>query len=97
MFDGQAMDILDQEVDEDEAFRNDYSVNRLSSQEANQELAKKGERYRNILTQAADSDATVRRTWEEWETNILELTWDAVSDLLSSTLTISGLIAYYVG
>lgn len=90
------MDILDQEADEDEVFRSDHPVNRLPSPEANQDLVKKGERYRSILTQAAESDATVRRTWEEWEANILELTWNPVSDLLPFMDT-SDLTAYYVG
>ena len=74
------MDILDQEVDEDETFRDDYPTSRPPSSEANRELVKKGQRYRQILTQAAESDATVRRTWNEWERNIDELTWYPVCD-----------------
>ncbi|KAJ8592190.1 BRO1-domain-containing protein [Rhizopogon salebrosus TDB-379] len=51
-------------------------VNRPPSHEANQELVMKQQRYRTILTQAAESDELVRRKWEEWEDQITELTRD---------------------
>ncbi len=77
----QAMDILDQEADEDEAFRGSHSgAARLPSHEANKELIEKAEKYRAILQQAGDSDELVRQKWEEWEDNISQLTWSEVSD-----------------
>ncbi|CAL1716692.1 unnamed protein product [Somion occarium] len=85
----RAMQILN-EAEEDEAFRKEGPFDRLSSQEANRELAVKGERYRDILTHAAESDAVVREGWEEWENNILELTWDEAdleASVPSSTLS----------
>ncbi|CCM00096.1 uncharacterized protein FIBRA_02123 [Fibroporia radiculosa] len=72
----EAMDILDQEAEEDESFQAEHSVERLSSHEANKELIAKAERYRAILDQAAQSDELVRTKWDEWERNIVELTWD---------------------
>lgn len=83
------MDILDQEAEEDEAFRKEGPFDRLSSQEANRELAVKGERYRDILTHAAESDAVVREGWEEWENNILELTWDEVTFHMSRAFVLT--------
>lgn len=74
----QAMDILDNEASEDEAARSSKPLTRPPSHVANQELARKGERYRRILTDAKDSDEHVRQKWDEWEINIRELTWDEV-------------------
>ncbi|KAJ8593344.1 BRO1-domain-containing protein [Rhizopogon salebrosus TDB-379] len=72
----EAMDILDSEASEDEAARRETPMNRPPSHEANQELVVKQQRYRTILTQAAESDELVRRKWEEWEDQITELTRD---------------------
>ncbi|KAF8071744.1 BRO1-like domain-containing protein [Lyophyllum atratum] len=71
----EAMDILDNEASEDEAARKYATLNRLPSHEANAELIEKEKRYRSILAQAATSDETVRQKWDEWEKNIVELTW----------------------
>lgn len=72
----EAMDILDSEASEDEAARRETPMNRPPSHEANQELVMKQQRYRAILTQAAESDELVRRKWEEWEDQVSELTRD---------------------
>ncbi|KAI0049741.1 pH-response regulator [Auriscalpium vulgare] len=71
-----AMDILDEEASEDERHREGGLSQRLPSHQANEELTAKAERYRSILEQAAESDAVVRQRWDEWEKNIVELTWD---------------------
>lgn len=75
----QALDILDQEADEDEDFRNEHSSNRVPSQIANAGFIEKAQKYRAILQRAAESDEIVRHKWEEWESNIVELTWDEVT------------------
>ncbi|KAH8092591.1 pH-response regulator [Cristinia sonorae] len=72
----EAMDIMDQEAEEDEQFRAENPTARLPSHEANQELVAKAQRYRGVLDQANESDEIVRTKWDEWETNISELTWD---------------------
>lgn len=72
------MDILDNEASEDEATRKEHSLDRMKSHEANAELIAKAERYRSILTQAAESDESVRQKWDEWEESITELTLDEV-------------------
>ena len=80
----QAMDILDQEADEDEAFRESHpDMDRPPSHEANTELIEKAERYRAILQQAGESDELVRQKWEEWEENITQLTWPEVGIFVS--------------
>ncbi|KAF5371831.1 hypothetical protein D9615_009578 [Tricholomella constricta] len=76
----EAMDILDNEASEDEAARKHTALDRLPSHEANVELIEKEKRYRAILAQAAMSDETVRQKWDEWERNIVELTWSEVRD-----------------
>lgn len=77
------MDILDSEASEDEAARRETPMNRPPSHEANQDLVEKQQRYRTILTQAAESDELVRRKWEEWEDQITELTRDEVQTVSS--------------
>ncbi|KAL0954962.1 hypothetical protein HGRIS_003892 [Hohenbuehelia grisea] len=72
----EAMDILDEEASEDEAARKEKPLPRAPSHEANIELTRKEKRYRDILNQAADSDEVVRLKWDDWEPNIVELTWD---------------------
>ena len=69
---------MDQEAEEDEVLQAGLPSLRLASQEANKELVTKAERYRAILKQASDSDKVVRDKWDEWETNITELTWSEV-------------------
>lgn len=71
----EAMDILDHEASEDEAARRDKQLSRLPSHEANVELIDKEKRYRSILSQALSSDEVVRQKWDDWEHNIVELTW----------------------
>ncbi|GLB40217.1 putative BRO1-like domain containing protein [Lyophyllum shimeji] len=88
----EAMDILDNEASEDEAARKYATLNRLPSHEANVELIEKEKRYRSILAQAATSDETVRQKWDEWEKNIVELTWseeELEASIPSSTLSSS--------
>ena len=72
------MDILDQEAEEDETFRSESNVDRPLSHEANKDLIAKAGRYRGILDQASESDGHVRQKWDEWQRNIVELTWDEV-------------------
>ncbi|KAI0925777.1 hypothetical protein AcV5_008415 [Taiwanofungus camphoratus] len=72
----EVMDVLDQEAEEDETFRAEHPVDRPPSHEANREITTKANRYRTILEQASASDELVRRKWDEWENNIVELTWD---------------------
>lgn len=77
--DCQSMDILDQEAEEDEEFRVENPTDQSPSHEANSDLVGKAQRYREILEQASESDEIVRTKWDEWETNITELTWDEVT------------------
>ncbi|KAI0001514.1 BRO1-like domain-containing protein [Russula compacta] len=72
----ESLDILDQEASEDEQLRRNTPTQRLPSHQANEQLTSKAERYRNILDQAAESDAVIRQRWEEWEKCIVQLTWD---------------------
>ena len=72
------MDILDNEASEDEAARKRAKIGRPPSHEANVELVEKEKRYRTILGQAATSDESVRQKWDEWESNIIQLTWSEV-------------------
>lgn len=76
----QAMDILDQEADEDEALRDSAGAipERALSLEANRDLVAKEHQYRTVLEQATESDALVRKKWEEWEDSITQLTWPEV-------------------
>jgi programmed cell death 6-interacting protein len=74
----QALDILDQEASEDEQLRRTTPTQRLPSHQANEKLTSNAERYRNILHQAAESDAVIRQRWDEWEDCIIQLTWDEV-------------------
>jgi programmed cell death 6-interacting protein len=76
------MDILDNEASEDEVARNEGRIHRSPSHEANKELVEKGQKFRTILEKAAKSDEIVRRKWDDWETNIKELTWDEACALL---------------
>ncbi|EIW57583.1 BRO1-domain-containing protein [Trametes versicolor FP-101664 SS1] len=73
----EAMDILDQEADEDEALRDSAGAipERAPSLEANRDFVAKEQQYRAVLQQATDSDALVRKKWEEWEDSITQLTW----------------------
>jgi programmed cell death 6-interacting protein len=73
------MDILDHEASEDESTRENVSLDRPPSHEANIHLIEMYNRYQAILDQAAASDQTVRTKWDQWERNITELTWDEVS------------------
>lgn len=84
----ETLDILDTEASEDEATRKEYPINRPPSHEANSELTDKAHRYRQILTQARESDEVVRQKWYEWEEHIRQLTEDeATLDQLIPTTT----------
>ncbi|EIN04799.1 BRO1-domain-containing protein [Punctularia strigosozonata HHB-11173 SS5] len=74
----EAMEVLDQEAEDDEEARKDYAGEPPwpTSYEANAPLVGKEARYRAVLVKAADSDAEVRRKWEEWEDAVRRLTWD---------------------
>jgi len=72
----ESLDILDQEASEDEQLRGSTPTQRLPSHQANEQLTSKAERYRNVLNQAAESDAVIRQRWDEWEKCIAQLTWD---------------------
>ncbi|KZT73000.1 BRO1-domain-containing protein [Daedalea quercina L-15889] len=72
----KAMDILDQEAEEDEMFRTESNIDRPPSYEANKELIAKAGRYQGVMDQASESDGHVRQKWDEWQQNITELTWD---------------------
>ena len=69
------MDILDQEAEEDEVFQEEAPSARVPSEQANKELVTKAQRYKQILDEAMQSDELVRDKWDEWEQNIIELTW----------------------
>ncbi|TFK47825.1 pH-response regulator [Heliocybe sulcata] len=85
----EALDILDQEAEEDEGFQHDNPGVRPTSHEANKELTNKAQRYRAVLSQAAESDEVVRSKWDDWERNITELTWDQ-ADLEASIPSSTG-------
>ncbi|KAI9512028.1 pH-response regulator [Russula earlei] len=72
----ESLDILDQEASEDEQLRKSTPTQRLPSHQANEQLTLKAERYRNMLNQAAESDAVIRQRWDEWEKCIAQLTWE---------------------
>ncbi|KAI0359835.1 BRO1-domain-containing protein [Trametes cingulata] len=88
----EAMDILDQEADEDETLREGSRPipDRLPSLEANRDLVAKQQQYRTVLDQARESDALVRQKWEEWEESITQLTWpEAELEKLIPSSTVS--------
>ncbi|KAG8743647.1 pH-response regulator protein palA/rim20 [Ceratobasidium sp. 414] len=75
----EAFDALDTEATEDETFFTQLPEGSapavtdsgyLSSQIANTELTAKANGYRQILDNAAASDALVRSKWEQWEQNV---------------------------
>ncbi|CAE6379605.1 unnamed protein product [Rhizoctonia solani] len=87
----EAFDILDNEASEDETFfaqvpedgaqiatQSGY----FASQIANKDLTAKANNYRQILDNAASSDATVRNKWEEWEENVTVLCYNPVCSRL---------------
>lgn len=86
----QTLDILDTEASEDEATRKEYPVNRPPSHEANVELTDKAQRYRQILTQAKESDEVVRQKWYEWEDHIRQLTENEASLPFFSGVSVPG-------
>ncbi|KAG8763567.1 pH-response regulator protein palA/rim20 [Ceratobasidium sp. 423] len=78
----EGFDILDNEASEDETFfaqlpedgaqiatQSGYFASHI----ANKDLTAKAKSYRQILDNAASSDATVRNKWEEWEENVTVL------------------------
>ncbi|KAF8604259.1 BRO1-domain-containing protein [Ceratobasidium sp. AG-I] len=78
----EAFDSLDTEASEDETFLAQLSEDAaqfatasgyLPSHKANKELVAKANSYRQILDNAASSDAVVRGKWEEWEENVAVL------------------------
>ncbi|OSD06599.1 BRO1-domain-containing protein [Trametes coccinea BRFM310] len=86
----EALDVLDQEADEDEVLRERHPMSdRLPSVEANKELVSRAQQFRTVLEQARESDALVRQKWEEWEDTIAQLTWseaDLERSIPSSTV-----------
>lgn len=79
----QAIEILDEEAEEDENFREDHELERPLSHEANSDLILKHSRYLKVLGQASESDKQVRDKWDEWKENIEQLCWDEVRVLPS--------------
>lgn len=79
---------MDEEASEDEALRKERPLLRPPSHEANAVLVEKANRYRNILEEAAKSDEFVREKWDDWEQNIVELTWDQVGAYLLALTTL---------
>ena len=84
--DFKALDILDQEASEDEAFRARSPVAKskrfsqhLPSHKANLHLTSKSTRYRETLDQATESDAMVVRKMDEVEDDVYLLSLDNVS------------------
>ncbi|KIP08198.1 hypothetical protein PHLGIDRAFT_104576 [Phlebiopsis gigantea 11061_1 CR5-6] len=71
----EALDLLDQEAEEDEVFQEDAPSVRQPSSEANRDLVAKAQRYRGILDGGMQSDTTVRQKWDEWQRFIVQLTW----------------------
>lgn len=69
---------MDSEASEDESARKDMPLDRPASYQANLDFTEKERKYREILNQACQSDATVREKWDDWQDNIEELTWDEV-------------------
>ncbi|CUA73408.1 pH-response regulator protein palA/RIM20 [Cryptococcus neoformans var, neoformans B-3501A] [Rhizoctonia solani] len=81
----EAFDILDNEASEDETFFTQLpedgaqiatQAGYFASHIANKDLTAKANSYRQILDNAASSDATVRGKWEEWEENVTVLCSD---------------------
>jgi programmed cell death 6-interacting protein len=72
------MDILDSEVEIDEAARKKFRITRPLSHEANTKLVQQSQRYQTLLDQAEPSDEHVRDKWDEHEVNIRVLMWDKV-------------------
>ncbi|QRV89818.1 vacuolar protein sorting-associated protein BRO1 [Ceratobasidium sp. AG-Ba] len=75
----EAFDLLDTEAAEDETFfaqlpegmaQTATDAGYSNSHVANKELTAKANNYRQILDNAASSDAVVRSKWEEWEENV---------------------------
>ena len=86
------MDTLDNEASEDEAARKSGPLDRLPSHEANMKLVEKQKRYRHLLVTAGESDELVRQKWDEWEQNIVALTWSEVrwSSFIFPMLSLAG-------
>ncbi|KAI8980207.1 BRO1-domain-containing protein [Trametes punicea] len=86
----EAMDILDQEADEDEVVRESHPTpDTLPSVEANRDLVAREQQFRAVLERARESDALVRQKWEEWGEFINQLTWseaDLEQSIPSSTV-----------
>ena len=86
----QALDILDQEAEEDEVFQAEAPSVRQASSVANEQLVAKAQRYRAILDGGIQSDAIVREKWDEWERFISQLTWSNVRTLDCAALRPTG-------
>lgn len=81
----QAIEILDNEAEEDESFREELALKRPQSHEANSDLIVKHSRYLKLLEQASASDKQVQDKWDEWRENIEQLCWDEASVFSSET------------
>lgn len=67
------MDILDDEATENDTLlerRPDMANTRPPSHIANAGIIQSAQQYEQTMKAAGDSDATVRRKWEEWESRI---------------------------
>lgn len=70
------MDILDEEATEYDTLlerRPDMANSRPPSHIANSGSIQTAQQYESTMKAAGDSDATVRRKWEEWESRIAVL------------------------
>lgn len=71
-----AMDILDQEIEEDEAFQEQHpEIERRPSNEANQHLVNKYHMLQGKLNVGINNDDLLRGKWDEWAQFIEQLTW----------------------
>jgi programmed cell death 6-interacting protein len=89
----EALDVLDQEAEEDETLRSRYDSTpsagrwtRPASHEVNKHLTSQAESFRSTLDQAGASDGVVRQKWEQWEDQIEVLGGDEVSQGVVSCL-----------
>lgn len=67
------MDILDDEATENDTLverRPEMANSRPPSHVANAGLIQTAQQYEQTMKAAGESDATVRRKWEEWESRI---------------------------
>ncbi|KAG8936097.1 pH-response regulator protein palA/rim20 [Tulasnella sp. 418] len=71
----ESLDILDQEAEDDESFRDMFMktggpLERLPSHLANKDFTDKILRYREAVAKALESDRIVRSHWEQWRSTV---------------------------